>query len=127
VAIDYCEQAAALLRDLDDRSGEAAAWDGLGYAHHHLGHYRRAVDCYRHALGIFTELGERYGKAATLIRLGETHHDAGNRAAAGTAWRRALDILTDLDHPAAGDLRARVRALDGSEPCATQPSIPQNT
>jgi DNA-binding SARP family transcriptional activator len=127
VAIDHCEQAAALLRDLDDRPGEAAAWDSLGYAHHHLGHYRRAVDCYRHALGIYTELGERYEKSATLIRLGETHHDAGNRAAAGTVWRRALDILTDLDHPAAGDLRARVRTLDESEPYAIQRSIPQNT
>nr|WP_236056400.1 tetratricopeptide repeat protein [Streptomyces sabulosicollis] len=34
--LDYCTQAVALNREIDDRHAEAGAWDSLGYAHHHL-------------------------------------------------------------------------------------------
>ncbi|WP_406079226.1 tetratricopeptide repeat protein [Micromonospora sp. NBC_00858] len=46
----YCEQALELLQQLGDRAGEAATWDSLGFAHHHLGQYGEAVECYERTL-----------------------------------------------------------------------------
>jgi hypothetical protein len=40
--------------------GQAAAWDSLGYAHHHLGRHAQAVTCYLHALDLVRDLGNSY-------------------------------------------------------------------
>jgi len=101
-----------VLQDLGDPDGEAATWDSLGYAHHHLGHHRQATDCYQHALDLFRDLGDRYEEAGTLTNLGDTHQAAGSPDAARAAWQHALEILTDLDHPDTDGVRAKLHDLD---------------
>jgi tetratricopeptide (TPR) repeat protein len=103
-----CREALALHRELGARHGEATTLDSLGYAEHHLDHLIEAAACYEHALSIFQELGDHYLEAVTLIHLGETRQAAGDRQQARDAWREALAILEDLDHPDAGQVRARL-------------------
>src|SRR5262249_33428136 len=91
--------------------GQAATWDSLGYAHHHLGHHTQALTCYQHALTLYRDLGDRYEEATTLTNLGDTHHAAGNPNAARTAWQQALTILDDLDHSNADTVRAKLHGL----------------
>ena len=110
-ALTYCQQALALLQELGDRYGQADTWDSLGYAHHHLGHHSQAVACYQQALDLFRELGDRYDEADTLAHLGDTHHAAGDPDAARDAWQQALTILDELDHPDAGQVRAKLGGL----------------
>jgi tetratricopeptide (TPR) repeat protein len=45
-ALSWCEQSLAVYKQLEDLAGEADVCDSLGYAHHHLGHYRIALDYY---------------------------------------------------------------------------------
>jgi tetratricopeptide (TPR) repeat protein len=111
-ALTWCQQALTLYQQLGDRHGESAAWDSLGYTHHHLAQFAQAVACYQHALALLRDLGARYGEATALTHLGDTHCAAGNPDAARTVWAQALDILTDLDHSDAAGVRARLAGLD---------------
>jgi len=47
-----------LLVEVDDRNGQADTLDSLGYAHHHLGQYDAAVDCYRKAVDLIRQFGD---------------------------------------------------------------------
>jgi tetratricopeptide (TPR) repeat protein len=110
-ALDPCEQALALYRDLGDQMGEAGALDSLGHAHQHLGCHRQAIECYRQALDSFRTIGHRYKEADTLTRLGDTHHAAGDLDAARDAWEQAQAIFEDLQHPDAEQIRHKLKAL----------------
>ena len=96
--------------------GEAATWDSLGYAHHHLGHLPEAVACYRRALDMTGELGDRTDEAATLGRLAETYCAAGDTRSARQTWHQALRILEGLGHPDADSIRAELGRLELSTP-----------
>jgi DNA-binding SARP family transcriptional activator len=109
-ALAVCEQAVALHHELGDRYGEAASWDSLGYAHHQLGEYPRALDCFDRAAGLHHAAGERFDEATVLAHLGDTHCAVGDPDRAVEAWRAALAILTDLGHPNADRVRATLRA-----------------
>ena len=47
-----------------------------------------------------------------LTRLGDTHHAAGELAQARQAWQQALAILEDLQHPDAGQVRAKLASTN---------------
>ncbi|MFC7761209.1 tetratricopeptide repeat protein [Catellatospora bangladeshensis] len=98
-ALDHCRRALVLLRQTDDRHGEANTWDSLGFIHDRLGRYRRAVSCYHRALILFTQIGDRFDEADTLNRLGHSRWSLGDRAGAVRTWQRALRIFDDLGHP----------------------------
>lgn len=104
-AIEYGRKAVTLAQQANDPHGEAATWDTLGSAHHHLGEYEQALRCYQRSLDIHTVIGERYDETIILTHIGDTHHAAGNPAAARTAREQALTILIELDHPDADRIR----------------------
>jgi DNA-binding SARP family transcriptional activator len=108
-ALARCRQAITLAEETGDQHGQAITWDSLGYAHHHLGQYPQAIACYQRALSILQEEGDRFRQTNILSHLGDTHHAHGERHAAGQAWRQALAILDDLGHPAAEQVRAKLR------------------
>jgi tetratricopeptide (TPR) repeat protein len=125
-ALTACSEALAVLHKIGDRYRQAYMWDSLGYAHHHLGEHDQAVACYQRALRLIRQFGDRVNQAAILGHLGDTHHAAGRLDAARTAWRQALTILDDLDDPGAGQVRAKLTALQApagtQEPAAGPPS-----
>jgi len=110
-ALAHCRQAIALAEETGDQHGQAITWDSLGYAHHHLGQYPQAIACYQRALSILQEEGDRFRQTNILSHLGDTHHAHGERQAAGQAWQQALVILDDLGHPAAEQVRAKLRQV----------------
>ncbi|WP_405770349.1 NB-ARC domain-containing protein [Streptomyces sp. NBC_00080] len=108
LALVECQRAIDLHRELGNPNGEAAAWDSLGYAHHHLAAHERAVDCYRHALTLYRGLHDAYLEADTLVHIGDSQEAAGERTEAGVSWRQALRILEHLGHPDAQAVRQRL-------------------
>jgi tetratricopeptide (TPR) repeat protein/transcriptional regulator with XRE-family HTH domain len=104
----FCRQALTLCAETGDRWAEGDAWDSLGYAEHHLGNLADAVACYRRAFSLKQEVGDRFAAADTLTHLGDTHRAAGEPAEAREAWQQALAILEDLQHPDAGQVRAKL-------------------
>jgi tetratricopeptide (TPR) repeat protein len=120
-AIASCQRAIDLHRETGDRTGEAAAWDSLGYAHHHLGQHRQATTCYQRALDVYRETDDRYEQARTLTNLGDTHAAADNPARADDAWQHALAILTKLGHADADQVQAKLHDL--SRPTAPKKAV----
>src|SRR5262249_28182169 len=100
------------FQDVGDRGGQAATWDSLGYAHHHLGHHTHAITSYHHALTLFRDLGDRYYEATILTRIGDTHHTTGNHHPPHNARHQALTILDDPNPPAADHPRPNLATLD---------------
>jgi len=104
----FCRQALTLSAEVGYRWLEGQTWDSLGYAEHHLGNLAEAAACYQRALGLHRESGDRFHEADTLTHLGETRHAAGELAQARQAWQQALAILENLQHPDAGQVRAKL-------------------
>jgi tetratricopeptide (TPR) repeat protein len=99
-------------------NAEAATWDSLGYAHHHLGNHRQAIACYQRSVDLYRGLADGYNEATTLAALGDAHQDVGHLQAARQAWQTAVATLDRLGHPDADPIRAKLldeRADPGSE------------
>jgi tetratricopeptide (TPR) repeat protein len=107
-ARSFCRQALTLCAEVGHRWLEGHVWDSLGYAEHHLGNLAEAAACYQRALGLYREAGDRLGEADTLTHLGDTRQAAGELAQARQAWQQALAILEEIQHPDAGQVRARL-------------------
>jgi DNA-binding SARP family transcriptional activator/tetratricopeptide (TPR) repeat protein len=110
-----CRRALGLQEELDDRVGQAATWDSIGYVHYHQAEYNQARDCYERSLALFRHCGDRYNEADVLIHLGDTYRAAGQPDAARETWRMAHDICADLGDPGdpgAQKVRARLADLD---------------
>jgi hypothetical protein len=58
------------------------------------------------------EVGDRYEEAETLIHLGDTRHAAGELALARDTWQQALAIFEDIQHPDAGQVRAKLASTN---------------
>ena len=112
----FSRQGVSLIADVDNPWLEAGLWDTLGYAEHHLGNLAEATACYQHALSVERESGLRFNEATTLTHLGDTRQAAGELAQAREAWQQALIILDDLEHPDAGQIRAKLAGTDGQPP-----------
>jgi tetratricopeptide (TPR) repeat protein/DNA-binding XRE family transcriptional regulator len=110
-----CRQALWLCGETGDRRTEGTTWDSLGFAEHHLGNLGEAAACYQRALSIFGEGGERFYIADTLSHLADTQHAAGELAQARDSWQQALAILEDLQHPDAGQVRAKLASTPANE------------
>ncbi len=108
----FCQQALAQCAAVGHRMFEGYAWDSLGYAEQHLGSLGEAIACYQRALRISRERGDRWLEASVLAHLGDTRHAAGELPQAREAWEQALAIFEDLQHPDAGQVRAK---LDGAD------------
>lgn len=59
-------------------------------------------------MAICRSISDRYSEAEALTHLGDTYQAAGRPNAALAAWRDAVKILGELDHPSAGDVRAKL-------------------
>ncbi len=109
----FCRQALTLSAQTGNRRLEGAVWDSLGFIEHRLGDLAEAAACYQRAISLYREVGDRFNEADTLDHLGDTRHGAGEPDLAREAWQQALAILDDLQHPGAGEVRAKLAGTTG--------------
>jgi transcriptional regulator with XRE-family HTH domain len=87
-AAEALEQALDILRDLDDRSGEAEALNERGALHQVSGELALAEGCHQRALDLAREIGSAWDEAHALAGLGRCARAAGHatqgRLARGT-------------------------------------------
>jgi tetratricopeptide (TPR) repeat protein/transcriptional regulator with XRE-family HTH domain len=108
----FCRRALTLSAETGYRVLEGYAWDSVGYAEHHLGNFAEAAACYQRALSLYRESGDRFGEADTLTHLGDTRQAVGELAQAREAWQQALAIFEDMQHPDAGQVRAKLASTN---------------
>lgn len=102
----YTRQALQIIREADDRQGEALALRNLGYYSQALGEYAEARAHHEQALLISRAVGDRAGEGASLGYLGEVAQALGEYAQAETCCQQALMIRRELglSHHVAEDL-----------------------
>jgi tetratricopeptide (TPR) repeat protein len=105
VAIQQIALSAA--RRHDDRTGQAHAHTGIGFACRWLGRYDEAHTHLQQALDLFTELGDAAGQGETHILLGGVFEYQHRLAEALLHKQQALALFW-----AAGDRRSQARALN---------------
>ena len=93
----------------------AAALRTLGFSEHHAGRPAVGRTHLERSVAVYQQLGNRYREAATLDDVAEAMLDADDPTAARQTWCEALHIYADFGHPAASDIRAKLRRLDGHE------------
>lgn len=92
-AIDYLEQARAMMHELGDRQDEVDCLCYLGYlASINLSDYQRAIGFYTQALTIVQEVGDHHQESTVLSRLGFAHQNRGDGQRALAYHQQALAV-----------------------------------
>ncbi|SEN42280.1 ATP-binding protein [Actinacidiphila rubida] len=120
-AVDACEEALPILRELGDRGHEAGTWDTLGYARQRLGDLDTAIADYRTALGICEELQLGFHRGQVLDHLASALLERGDVEQARATWNQAAEQFTALRVARAAEVRARIDAL----PARPIPALPR--
>ena len=98
-AIDYQEQALAILREIGDRKGEGAVLGNLEICYEWLGEYRHAIDYQVQSLAIRREIGDRQGEGNTLGNLGICYKFLGEYSRVIDYHEQSLAIAREIGYP----------------------------
>jgi CHAT domain-containing protein/Tfp pilus assembly protein PilF len=91
-ALACFEEAAEVLRPLQDRSKLASIAGNIGVTYSDLGEYRHALDSYRRGLALYREIGNRAGEALQLNNIGTVYSNLAEYQKALDAHLTALEI-----------------------------------
>jgi tetratricopeptide (TPR) repeat protein len=97
----------------------ALAQNTLGRLHQARGEFGEAIACFRSMQAMLAEdaaPGLAWLRAECLAEMAETYQVLNDTEAARGAWTAALEQLERVGHPMAGQIRARLRALDSAAP-----------
>ncbi|HAG84293.1 MAG TPA: hypothetical protein DCL61_24850, partial [Cyanobacteria bacterium UBA12227] len=72
-AIEYCQQALTLYREVGDHKRESYCLTDLGLAYYFLEQYQQAIETLQQALILYREIGDRLGEGRTLGNLGSAY------------------------------------------------------
>jgi tetratricopeptide (TPR) repeat protein len=95
-AVDYFEQALAILRDTGDRQDQARTANNLAFCYLVLGRHNEAVAALLDALQLQRELGRRYGEGVALLNLAEAYLELGRHDEALACSEEALGIVREV-------------------------------
>jgi tetratricopeptide (TPR) repeat protein len=98
-AIQYCEKALAIDKEIGDRRNEGVWLGNLGLAYSALGQVEKAIQYYEKALAIDKEIGDRRGEGTWLNNLGAIFMDKEKYREALSCLLLAKDIRTRIKDP----------------------------
>ncbi|MEV5980967.1 tetratricopeptide repeat protein [Streptomyces sp. NPDC052114] len=107
-AVALHERAVGAARSCGDLSGEAHAFDELGFIRCVTGDFAVATGFHERALALFEEIGDRHGQATALHGLGRVRAIADDYVTATGFHERALELYEELD-----DRHGQANALHG--------------
>ena len=96
-AANAYERAAAIGRQIEERSSVANALRGLGNARRYLGDYVAAVDALQKGRTVAQRSGDRETEASILMSLGNVKLKQGDTAKAIEYWKQTLSIARSLN------------------------------
>jgi len=99
-ALEACQAALPLYRQLGDREGEAVTLNNIGVIYDNLFEYEQALVYYQQALPIQQEIGDRQGEAATLNYIGGVYQDLSDYEQALAYYQQALPIWREIGNRA---------------------------
>jgi non-specific serine/threonine protein kinase len=118
-AVAHCEEALAILREADDKSGIAQALNGLGELARLQGNLPRAKEAYEEALSVARENGDGLRESMLLINLGFIALHEGDAEGAQTMMKESLTLELEIGHTAY--TADKLSALTGAAVALGQP------
>ncbi len=112
-AIEFCEQALMIRREIGDRKGEGIDLGNIGNVYADLGKPRRAIEFYKEALVIDREIGDRKSEGIDLFNLSMALNELGERAQAIANAEAALKIFEKIDSHHADEVRRQLAEWRG--------------
>lgn len=94
--MDYLNQALPILREVGDRSVEAATLNNIGLVYWKIGKLQQGLDFYNQALPIRREVGDRLSQASMLSNIGLVYRDTNRPDKAIANWERAIRITLEM-------------------------------
>ena len=116
-AIEYYEQALAIVREIGDRRGEGANHGNLGLAYATLGETRKAIKYHEQALKIFREIENKRGEGTALWNMSLALDKLGQRAKAIDCAKAALKIREEIEDPHAEKIRRKLQEWENKSIC----------
>jgi len=100
-ALATFEEVLAILREIDERQGQAATINQIGQIYYNLGKYQQALDNYEAANRIFKQLKNDGGVAITLSNMAVVYRNLGQYQKALSFYQESLGIFRSADNPLA--------------------------
>ncbi len=100
-ALTTFEEVLAILREIDERQGEAATVNQIGQIYYNLSEYQQALDNYKEANLIFKQLKNDGGVAITLTNMAVVYRNLGQYQKALSFYQESLAILRSVENPLA--------------------------
>ncbi len=92
-ALATFQEVLIILREINERQGEAATIDRIGQIYYNLGQYQKALDAYQQANLIFTQLKNDSGQAITLTNMAVVYRNLGQYEKALSLYEKSLALL----------------------------------
>ncbi|MGH3278335.1 MAG: tetratricopeptide repeat protein [Trebonia sp.] len=115
VSLRFFRLALAARVEVRDEWGQGRTLHGMGQAHVILDDLTEARARYADAVKIRREISDRWGVAQSLNAWGDAERQLGDPARARILWREALAILIEIGDFQAGDVAAKLAALDAEQ------------
>src|SRR5262249_48783930 len=116
-AIDCCEQALAIARQIGDKHGEGSRLCNLGSVFSRLGRLEEAMGCYEQALALARQIGDKCGEGSTVVNLGLAYARLARLEEAVALLEQALQTGQEIKDPQIFQLASQTLAeLRGTKP-----------
>ena len=111
-ALTAAQEAAEMMRSIDDLQGVAIALSNIGNALTELSRPDEAIESYQASLTIRRgRINDRYGEARTLYRMGKIDANNGRTQEARARWTEALAILSNISAPESAEVEEALGRL----------------
>jgi tetratricopeptide (TPR) repeat protein len=95
-AMAYLWDALLIMREANDREGEARVLNTIGAVYDDLGDASKALECYEQALPIMRQANDKEGEASVLNNMGAVYDDSGDTDKAMVCYEQALPIMREV-------------------------------
>jgi len=113
---EHHRRAVAIADEIGAPRVQTHVFNNIGETLRTIGRYDEALRHHRSALDIAGDIGERLGQARAHHGIAHIMHATGRLDEARAHWKQALAHSTELDLPMAGEVQARLDALDSHNP-----------
>ena len=95
-ALELCQQALPLMREVGDRAGEATTLHNIALVYRAIGQPQRALELCQQALPLMREVGDRAGEATTLNNIALVYQAIGQPQRALELYQQALPLRREV-------------------------------
>ncbi len=96
-ALEYAYDAIKIAVEINDKSGEAKAWQNIGLIYYYKEQYEKSIQFQNKALKIFTNLNDKQGIASTNANIAISYYNLKNYDIALSSLKKSQILFEELN------------------------------